>query len=42
MWSVRSWTFKAAIVKVLISKGLVESLGTDGSRLLYVGNLKTF
>jgi hypothetical protein len=41
MWSVKRWTFKAAIAKVLISKGLVESLGTDGSRLLYVGNLKT-
>ena len=39
MWSGRSWTFKAAIVKVLIRKWLIASLGTDGSCLLHEGGL---
>ena len=39
MWSVMSWTFKAAIVKVLTRKWLVASLGTDGSCLLHESGL---
>ena len=42
MWSVKSWTFKAAIVKVLIKKWLLASLATDGSCLLYESGLAFF